>query len=129
MKAATKMVKTGEKSQNGSLIKASLNKALRAEAEWDDKDEFLDVIYWMRQILGLILGIVWGLIPLKGIIGLVLFLAVNVGIVYFYYNSFQKIDDEEYGGPSEILKEGLMTSFSTFVVAWILLYSALHTDL
>ncbi|XP_076109702.1 GEL complex subunit OPTI-like isoform X2 [Mytilus galloprovincialis] len=120
MKAATKMVKTGEKSQNGSLIKASLNKALRAEAEWDDKDEFLDVIYWMRQILGLILGIVWGLIPLKGIIGLVLFLAVNVGIVYFYYNSFQKIDDEEYGGPSEILKEGLMTSFSTFVVAWIL---------
>ncbi|XP_052060535.1 respirasome Complex Assembly Factor 1-like [Mytilus californianus] len=129
MKAATKIVKAGEKSQNGSLIKASLNKALSAEAEWDDKDEFLDVIYWMRQILGLILGIVWGLIPLKGIIGLVLFLAVNVGIVYFYYNSFQKIDDEEYGGPSEILKEGLMTSFSTFVVAWILLYSALHTDL
>ena len=128
MKAATK-TKSGDKSQNGQLITVTLNKALSAEAEWDDKDEFLDVIYWTRQILGLILGIVWGLIPLKGLIGLILFFAVNVGIIYFYYNSYQKIDDEEYGGPSEILKEGLMTSFSTFLVAWILLYSSLHTDL
>lgn len=45
------------------------------------------------------------------------FFAVNVGIIYFYYNSYQKIDDEDYGGPSEILKEGLMTSFSTFLVS------------
>lgn len=45
------------------------------------------------------------------------FFAINVGIVYVYYNSFQKVDDEEYGGPSEILKEGLMTSFSTFLVS------------
>jgi hypothetical protein len=30
---------------------------------------------------------------------------------------FQKIDDEEYGGTSEILKEGLMTSFAAFLVS------------
>ena len=30
---------------------------------------------------------------------------------------FQKVDEEEYGGISEILKEGLMTSFSSFLVS------------
>ena len=41
---------------------------------------------------------------------------MNVAIVYIYSNSFQKVDEEEYGGMSEILKEGLMTSFSSFLV-------------
>lgn len=36
------------------------------------QDEFLDVIYWARQILGIILGVVWGFIPLRGFIGLAL---------------------------------------------------------
>lgn len=44
------------------------------------------------------------------------FFVFNLGIIYLYYNSFQKIDDEEYGGASEILKEGLMTSFAAFLV-------------
>jgi hypothetical protein len=47
------------------------------------------------------------------------FLLVNVAIVYIYYNSFQKVDEEEYGGTAEILKEGLMTSFSSFLVILI----------
>ena len=34
------------------------------------QDEFLDVIYWMRQILGIVLGLIWGFIPLTGIFGL-----------------------------------------------------------
>ena len=36
------------------------------------QDEFLDVVYWLRQILGLILGVVWGVLPLKGFLGIVL---------------------------------------------------------
>jgi len=38
--------------------------------KWFIKDEFLDVIYWARQILGLIAGLLWGLLPLKGLFGL-----------------------------------------------------------
>ncbi|KAK0061824.1 respirasome Complex Assembly Factor 1 [Biomphalaria pfeifferi] len=121
---SSKKSKTDD-SNNGPLL---FSKALIPEYKWQDKDEFLDVIYWMRQILGLLLGIVWGIIPMRGFIGLALFLLVNVAIVYIYYNSFQKVDEEEYGGTSEILKEGLMTSFSSFLVAWIILYSALHSE-
>lgn len=36
------------------------------------QEEFLDVVYWARQALGIILGIIWGLLPLKGLIGLLL---------------------------------------------------------
>nr|XP_022338192.1 uncharacterized protein C20orf24 homolog isoform X2 [Crassostrea virginica] len=92
------------------------------------RDEFLDVIYWMRQVFGLVQGLIWGLLPLKGFFGLLLFFVFNLGIIYLYYNSFQKIDDEEYGGASEILKEGLMTSFAAFLVTWIIIYSSLHTS-
>ena len=37
--------------------------------------------------------------------------------MYVYANSFQKVDEEEFGGISELLKEGLMTSFATFLVS------------
>lgn len=47
-------------------------RAITANSQWPDKDEFLDVIYWSRQIIGIVVGIVWGLIPLKGFIALVL---------------------------------------------------------
>lgn len=36
------------------------------------QEEFLDVIYWARQAIGIIVGIGWGLIPLKGFIALLL---------------------------------------------------------
>lgn len=121
---AKKVKSEGEGSRSTQSL---FSKATQPEYQWNDKDEFLDVIYWMRQIMGLVLGLAWGFIPLKGFVGLALFFLVNIAIVYLYYNSFQKIDEEEYGGASEILKEGLMTSFSSFLVSWIILYSALYS--
>ncbi|KAG1703662.1 hypothetical protein GQR58_004133 [Nymphon striatum] len=102
------------------------SRCMTASSEWPDKDEFLDVIYWIRQILGIVLGITWGIIPLKGILGLALFVFINAALIYVYFSSFQKVDGEEYGGPWELTKEGFMTSFACFLVTWIILYSALH---
>ncbi|CAH0398602.1 unnamed protein product [Chilo suppressalis] len=101
-------------------------KAFKANAEWPDKEEFLDVIYWMRQAMGIILGLFWGLLPLKGFLGLLLFVVVNAAVIYFYVSNFQKIDEEEYGGMWEITKEGFMTSFAGFLVTWIIVFTGLH---
>lgn len=49
------------------------SKALIAKSEWPDKDEFLDIIYWSRQVVGIILGIIWGTFFLKGFIALALY--------------------------------------------------------
>jgi len=106
----------------------TFQRALASDSEWDDKDEFLDVVYWLRQVLGVILGLLWGFLQIKGALGIGLFLAINCLVVYLYFNTFQKVDEEEMGGITEILKEGLMTSFSSFLVAWIIVYSALHFE-
>ncbi|XP_065204285.1 GEL complex subunit OPTI [Planococcus citri] len=103
-----------------------LRKAFTKCSQWDDKDEFLDVIYWSRQIIGIVAGIVWGLIPLKGFFGIALFVAVNAGLLYLYFTNFQKIDEEEYGGSWELTKEGFMSSFAGFLVMWIIIYTGVH---
>lgn len=56
------------------------------------------------------------------------FAAINCAIVYVYCLNFQKIDEEDYGGIWEILKEGFMTSFACFLVTWIVFYTGLHFD-
>ncbi|XP_021272443.1 uncharacterized protein C20orf24 homolog isoform X3 [Numida meleagris] len=91
-------------------------KALRSDSAWHDKDEFLDVIYWFRQIIAVILGIIWGVVPLKGFVGIAIFCLINAGVLYLYFSSFQQIDEEEYGGTWELTKEGFMTSFALFLV-------------
>lgn len=44
------------------------------------------------------------------------FFCINTVVVYGYTSSFQKVDDEEYGGVWELVKEGFMTSFAGFLV-------------
>ncbi|XP_048205112.1 respirasome Complex Assembly Factor 1 isoform X2 [Perognathus longimembris pacificus] len=55
---------------NGALRVSVWSKALRSDAAWDDKDEFLDVIYWFRQIIAVVLGVIWGVLPLRGFLGI-----------------------------------------------------------
>jgi len=92
------------------------------------KEEFLDVIYWGRQILGILLGLVWGLLPLKGFLGLVLFAGLSAGIIYVWITAVQGVDEAEYGGAWELTKEGFLTSAAGFLVTWIIIYTGLHID-
>ncbi|XP_026325178.1 uncharacterized protein RAB5IF homolog [Hyposmocoma kahamanoa] len=120
--------KTSDGVSKGKGVDSLWKKAFTSNTDWPDKEEFLDVIYWMRQAIGIILGLCWGLLPLKGFIGLLLFVAVNAGVIYLYVNNFQTVDEEEYGGMWEILKEGFMTSFAGFLVTWIIIYTGLYSD-
>jgi len=115
-------------SGSGSSDLSVWTRAITGKSEWPDKEEFLDVIYWLRQLLGLILGLIWGSLAFQGAAGLVIFAALNAGILYVYFSAFQGIDEEEFGGAWELTKEGFMTSFATFLVIWIILYTGLHFD-
>jgi hypothetical protein len=48
------------------------------------------------------------------------FAIINAGVLFIYFTNFQKIDDEEYGGPMELTKEGFFTSFSLFLVCSVI---------
>uniref|UniRef100_A0A182WMJ4 Rab5-interacting protein n=1 Tax=Anopheles minimus TaxID=112268 RepID=A0A182WMJ4_9DIPT len=111
-----------------SHIASVWNRAIKPNSEWAEKDDFLDVVYWARQVLSILIGIVMGLIPLKGFVALALFALLNCGAVYLYSTSFQNIDEDAYGGMWEVVKEGFMTSFACFLVTWIIFYTGVHFD-
>ncbi|CDI97009.1 Rab5 interacting [Echinococcus multilocularis] len=121
MRASTK-----DKNLSQSGLLATLHKSIRPQSSWTDKDEFLDTVYWMRQFVGLIIGTLWGSLPIKGALGISSFFFINCIFVYLYAAVFQRVDEEEYGGYSEIIKEGLMTTFATFLVVWVVVYDMLY---
>uniref|UniRef100_A0AAZ1XRA2 RAB5 interacting factor n=1 Tax=Oreochromis aureus TaxID=47969 RepID=A0AAZ1XRA2_OREAU len=127
--SSSAQVRRSEPQLKGLVCIIGLNTTTNSyRRERGKKDEFLDVIYWLRQIIAIILGVIWGVAPLKGFLGIAIFCIINAGVLYVYFSSFQQIDEEEYGGTWELTKEGFMTSFALFLVVWIIFYTALHFD-
>lgn len=111
--------------QNGHLSPFKLAKLLDPEASWD-KDQLGDVLHWIRQVVALVCGLLWGAIPLVGGIWIALFLLISSGIIYVYYGMILKIDEDDFGGHGTLLQEGLFASITLFLLSWILMYSLAH---
>ncbi|UJR30147.1 hypothetical protein I4U23_017687 [Adineta vaga] len=109
------------------LTMAFIKRALTPKATWTHKEEFLDAVYWLRQVVSIILGVILGILLVKGFMGILTFGIISSLIVFFYATNIQNVDAEEYGGILEIIKEGFMTAFATFLVSWVVLYSAFYT--
>ncbi|KAI3865943.1 hypothetical protein MKX03_036802 [Papaver bracteatum] len=103
----------------------NFGKLFDPEASWD-KDQLGDVLHWIRQVVGLICGLLWGVVPVVGAIWIVVFLVISSGIVYAYYSVILKVDEEEFGGHGTLLQEGLFASITLFLLAWIIVYSLAH---
>nr|CAB3265380.1 uncharacterized protein C20orf24 homolog [Phallusia mammillata] len=117
----------GEAKVNYKIKEPSLfSKALKRGASWPEREDLLDVVYWSRQILSVLIGILWGTIPLVGIFAIILYVGITTVLLSLYVTEYQKQDIEEYGGFTELAKEGFMSAFASFLVAWIITYSALH---
>ncbi len=52
------------------------------------------------------------------------FLLISSGIIYGYYAMILKIDEEDFGGHTALLQEGLFASITLFLVLWDLSVSA-----
>ncbi|GJT87976.1 Rab5-interacting protein [Tanacetum coccineum] len=91
-----------------------------------DEDQLGDVLHWIRQIVALVCGLLWGAVPLVGGIWIVAFLLISSGIIYGYYALILKVDEEEFGGHGPLLQEGLFASITLFLLAWTLVYSLAH---
>ncbi|VDM32635.1 unnamed protein product [Hydatigera taeniaeformis] len=85
-----------DKSPGQYSLLTTFRKSIRPQSSWTDKDEFLDTVYWMRQVIGLITGILWGFLPIKGAFGISSFFFINCVFVYLYSAVFQRVDEEEY---------------------------------
>jgi len=89
--------------------------------KWN-KEDLQDVIFWLRQGIAVIVGLVWGLMPMYGLVGILSFAVINAASLYLYYAKYLGVDDEEHGR-WDLLSEGFMPSLALFLVFWITLYS------
>jgi hypothetical protein len=98
--------------------------ARQRDVDWA-KIDLLCVVYWLRQALAVVLGIVWGLIPLTGLPAMLLYGTVSSVVLWVYYTQFLRVDDEDelYGGRFALMSEGAFPAFATFLLSWILVYS------
>lgn len=118
--SAQRSTKTRFNSQSGWL------KVFSKDYPCDDKDEVLDAVYWTRQLIALLMGIIWGFLAIKGFMGILLFAVINSAAAYVIANSTNY--DFEPDDNFLPVKEGFMTTFATFLVSWIVTYTAVNFE-
>ncbi|KAK3252745.1 hypothetical protein CYMTET_37973 [Cymbomonas tetramitiformis] len=92
-----------------------IEKLKEGSSEWET-GELLDCIHWIRQVLAIVCGLVWGIIPLVGIQFLLLFMGVNLLVIFVFCRAHLRIDHEDHGGFQILQNEGLMASMALFAL-------------
>jgi len=94
----------------GGLLKIALTKGSAPE-----EMEFKDIIYWVKQILGLAIGIAFGIFKLQGIVSILIGLAALSGISILYSKRYLEVDEDEIEN-SQLFTEGIGIGAASFMV-------------
>lgn len=106
--------------EKGSL----LSRAFSTGEEFT-KEEVLDILFYMKEVFGMILGIVVALIGLMGLTGIVVFVLAISLLNYLYVFKFLGVD-EEVVETKDVLKEHFMNGFFPFLLSWVIGYNLLN---
>ncbi|KAA0163391.1 hypothetical protein FNF27_02291 [Cafeteria roenbergensis] len=125
----------------GAEIKVSIAKA---KCQCDERGEpwdqtsfptLPDTIFWARQALALVVGLVCGAIPATGWFGIGAWVLL-VGLPTIAYTQtymdidWAAVDAERDDGVSfswaKLAQEGAPAAFGTFCLVWVLTFNALH---
>mmetsp|Transcript_60573 Transcript_60573/g.192285 ORF Transcript_60573/g.192285 Transcript_60573/m.192285 type:complete len:108 (+) Transcript_60573:238-561(+) len=101
-----------------------LQKALAGGTKWE-KEDLLNVMYWIRHIISIACGIAWGVAGMEGMESFLLYQIICVVGVSSYYRSFLRIDEEDFGGHMVLIGEGAGPGTAIFVIFWMLVSSGL----
>ena len=69
-KAAPEQEQTVADAVEKSPFLRNVARGFKPRAQFEDKDSFLDAVYGVRFLLSVLIGVVWGIIPLTGVLGL-----------------------------------------------------------
>lgn len=109
----------------GDVTVSGFRKLRKADSSWD-RDQLGDVLHWIRQAIAVVCGIMWGVVPVSGVLWIALYLALSSGAVFGVYSLYLKVDEEDFGGHGALLQEGLFASVTLFLLAWTLVFSLAH---
>lgn len=116
--------KISSKKLTSTKKNASIFSLFDKEHQWEDKDGVLQAVYWYRQLLALIMGLIWGVIGITGFVGIISFGILNSLAAY----SLAMRSGYEFEADENFLsvKEGIMATLATFLVSWTVTYTAVH---
>lgn len=86
------------------------------------KEDLYKVLFYVRQILGVLAGIVAGTLGLTGLIVILGFLALNCFITHVYAYNYLKVDQDKVE-QKELYIESLVISALNFNITWIATYT------
>jgi len=98
-------------------------KALNRDTVWE-KDEILDVLFWIRHVVALLIGCLFGLLQLTGLPGFILYISIWFTISQAYFKWFLDLDEDDFGGWGTVQQEAAWSSFALFLFTWIIVYTA-----
>ena len=75
--------------ENSSLLK----RALTSDGEFT-KEQVVDILFYLKEILGVILGVIVGLVGITGLPGIVAFVMIISLLCYLYVYKFLGVDED-----------------------------------
>ena len=87
-----------------------------------ERDELLDSIFWLRCLIGLLVGIIAGILKFTGAPVIIVFGLLMFGGNKVYCESFLGVEEGQYND-QELLMEGAGNGVGLFMLSWILMYS------
>lgn len=125
MSKVVKAAKDGQAAK-GAFAKLLSQIAQGPAAEWE-KEDLERVMYWQKQITALLLGIIWGIIPFMGVLGIAAFVSAQVVTTIMFYRLVLRVDEERYGGAGDYLFDAaLLPLVGSFFLVWTLAYNMVH---
>lgn len=82
------------------------------------------MLHWLRQFIAVLAGLTWGPIGASGVYAVLIYVIFSSSIILFMYRFVFGIDEDEHGGPLELLMEGFMPAMALFVLLWVITYTS-----
>ncbi|CAD8161896.1 unnamed protein product [Paramecium octaurelia] len=85
-------------------------------------DQIKTALFFVRQIVSVLLGLTAGFLHLQGILTILGFLFLSMGFSYYYVFKYKQIDEDRIEN-TEIYTEGLGASIGEFLLTWTLIHT------
>ena len=92
-------------------------------------EQIKTALFFVRQVVSLILGIGAGVLHLQGIVAILAFVLLSMGFSYYYVFKYKEVSiigiqvDEDKIENTEVYTEGLAVSVGEFLLTWILVHT------
>ena len=87
-----------------------------------EKEDLNEILYVLKQILSLVIGVVAGVFQLTGFPVILGFVVLSYVIPYTYTFKFLEVEEETVEGV-DVFKEGFMLGAMMFMLSWTISYS------